>query len=335
MKKILSIAALSLCIFLLSGCQCEHEWVEADCDTPKTCSKCEITEGTSLSHRWRDADCVTAKTCAECGTTEGEPLGHDPGSWIIKKDKINDTQHKERYCERCDELLEKSEEEPIKHTPGYWDVKTDILTARQYKERYCIRCNKLLEKTEEDIDSFVNLSEFIFSPSDFLIRLRSFAEQTLTEFRYEIKTVPGSESMNVLLYFEEAEGKNYSISFCKKTGEVLTRKDLYTKGVWYAALACGFHIDSASEIDEYVITLNSDLLKAFYMACDPIFSEEDFQKQELRHLTSYLNWIEFDEYVGYSEMNKLLYEFFFGGISEDKGYYYIQQVGVYPVNFMK
>lgn len=58
--------------------ECTHEWVDADCDTPKTCSKCGATEGEALGHNWNAATCTTPKTCSKCKTTEGEALGH---SW--------------------------------------------------------------------------------------------------------------------------------------------------------------------------------------------------------------------------------------------------------------
>ena len=53
-----------------------HKWVAADCDTPKTCSVCSVTEGEALGHTWTDATCTTPKTCSVCKATEGESLGH-------------------------------------------------------------------------------------------------------------------------------------------------------------------------------------------------------------------------------------------------------------------
>ena len=106
MKKMTGLILLTLCCLLVfAGCACEHEWVEADCVNPRTCSLCEeiegaplghswyaatcaapktcencgATEGETLPHTWQDADCVTPKTCTECGATEGEALGHE---WI-------------------------------------------------------------------------------------------------------------------------------------------------------------------------------------------------------------------------------------------------------------
>ncbi|MBQ7358043.1 MAG: phosphodiester glycosidase family protein [Clostridia bacterium] len=56
-----------------------HSWVAADCDTPKTCSVCQATEGEALGHKWTDATCTTPKTCSVCNATEGEALGH---TWV-------------------------------------------------------------------------------------------------------------------------------------------------------------------------------------------------------------------------------------------------------------
>lgn len=53
----LGCAILCLALILcLSGCACKHEWAEATCTEPKTCTK--------------------------CGETEGDPLEHTPGEWV-------------------------------------------------------------------------------------------------------------------------------------------------------------------------------------------------------------------------------------------------------------
>lgn len=75
-KTLLTAVMMLVLLLLLAGCGCEHEWVEADCVTPKTCSLCGETEGAPLGHTWAAADCTTAKTCEVCDETEGEALGH-------------------------------------------------------------------------------------------------------------------------------------------------------------------------------------------------------------------------------------------------------------------
>ena len=80
-----------------------HTWTDATCTAPKTCSVCNVTEGSALGHTggsatcteapvcsacgqtygkanghsWAGATCEAPKTCSACGTTEGKALGHD------------------------------------------------------------------------------------------------------------------------------------------------------------------------------------------------------------------------------------------------------------------
>ena len=46
--------------------QCSHAWNPADCDTPKTCSKCGDTEGTALGHDEQN-HAAKAPTCTQIG----------------------------------------------------------------------------------------------------------------------------------------------------------------------------------------------------------------------------------------------------------------------------
>lgn len=59
----------------VSACEVNgHTWVDATCETAKTCSVCGMTEGEALGHTWVDANYQAPKTCSVCGATEGEPL---------------------------------------------------------------------------------------------------------------------------------------------------------------------------------------------------------------------------------------------------------------------
>lgn len=73
---------------------CNHNWRNATCTTPKTCEKCNLTEGEANGHWWHEATCTDGKICTVClaEDPEGKPLGHtDP----------NDV----GYCIRCGTLL--------------------------------------------------------------------------------------------------------------------------------------------------------------------------------------------------------------------------------------
>ena len=93
MKKC-SLGLMLFFIMFLSGCGCKHEWVEATCTAPKTCSVCGETTGETLTHEWIEATCTDAKACKTCGITEGVALGH---AWT------DATCEKPKTCERCEE----------------------------------------------------------------------------------------------------------------------------------------------------------------------------------------------------------------------------------------
>ena len=77
MKNKIILVMLSLVLaFGLTGCCMSHEWTDATCSSPKTCSKCGETEGEVINHEWTDATCSAPKTCSVCGETEGEALEH-------------------------------------------------------------------------------------------------------------------------------------------------------------------------------------------------------------------------------------------------------------------
>lgn len=56
--------------------ECQHQWTDATCKAPKTCSLCGETEGEVGDHSWVDATCQAPKTCSVCGATEGEVGDH-------------------------------------------------------------------------------------------------------------------------------------------------------------------------------------------------------------------------------------------------------------------
>lgn len=74
-------------IFLLVGfiiggiqsCTHEHEWIEATCTEPRTCSSCNKTDGDPLGHDWLDATCTSPQTCRRCNITQGYRASH---TWI-------------------------------------------------------------------------------------------------------------------------------------------------------------------------------------------------------------------------------------------------------------
>ncbi len=56
MRRLL-VALLLVGLLILTGC-CNHEWVEANCVTPKTCSECGETSGEALGHDAPELTCT-------------------------------------------------------------------------------------------------------------------------------------------------------------------------------------------------------------------------------------------------------------------------------------
>lgn len=76
MKKGLIVMEVLIIGSILTGCHMSHEWQEATCTTPKTCSVGGETEGEALGHTWVEASCAEPKHCSVCGETEGNALDH-------------------------------------------------------------------------------------------------------------------------------------------------------------------------------------------------------------------------------------------------------------------
>lgn len=129
MKRAISlIMAAVLCVAMLSGCCLSHEWTEADCENPKTCAKCEKTEGEALGHDWAEASCANPKTCGRCGKTEGDALGHDWAEADCENPKT---------CGRCSQ----TEGEALGHSYSGWEaVGTDTMAST------CAVCGEKQEK---------------------------------------------------------------------------------------------------------------------------------------------------------------------------------------------
>ncbi len=130
-KKALIISAVVTC--LLTGCCMSHEWKEATCTEPKTCTKCDKTEGEALGHTWVEATCSEAKHCSVCGQTEGEPLAH---TWVEA------TCAEAKHCSVCGE----TEGEPLEHT----------LTEANYQQAAtCEVCGETVgEPLQADFEKF-------------------------------------------------------------------------------------------------------------------------------------------------------------------------------------
>lgn len=124
-----------------------HEWTEATCTKPKTCSKCRGTEGSPLGHKWVDATCTEPKTCSVCGTIGGKRLDHSVKKW--KKTKPSTCLipgEQSEICTICGETIVK--ELPLEeHTSGDWMViQEPTQSSDGVRTKQCTVCGAVVEE---------------------------------------------------------------------------------------------------------------------------------------------------------------------------------------------
>ena len=119
--------------------------VDATCDTPgltagSYCDRCytvyeEQKTIPAPGHNWMEADCDTPKTCGACGLTEGEPAGHKevavPGTpaTCISAGITDGT-----VCGVCGQILTAQVEIPLAEDAHSWQDATCLISAT------CSRC---------------------------------------------------------------------------------------------------------------------------------------------------------------------------------------------------
>ena len=91
---------------IVPSATCTHDWTDANCTTPKTCTLCGTTEGESLGHDWKDETCTVPSTCVRCGITLGTALGHNYGDWVIVREATaSSIGIHEKTCSRCGDVV--------------------------------------------------------------------------------------------------------------------------------------------------------------------------------------------------------------------------------------
>lgn len=114
-------------LMFLTSCGCKHEWKDATCMEPKTCTKCGKTEGNNRRHEWKDATCIEPKTCTLCGETKGNSLGPVGHKFEVGKTIVMPT------------CTEKGMREVVCSVCGGKITET-ISAKHQYKDGYCVVC---------------------------------------------------------------------------------------------------------------------------------------------------------------------------------------------------
>lgn len=125
MKRLLSLLLLlALCFSLVScgdPCKDGHQWKNATCDEPKTCTVCGKIEGEPLEHTVNTYEITLEPTCTAGGKQQGtcslcgeiiskeiDKIAHtDDNVWVvIKKPSASFSGEKATHCMVCGEIVQ-------------------------------------------------------------------------------------------------------------------------------------------------------------------------------------------------------------------------------------
>ena len=124
-----------------------HDWVAATCTTPKTCSRCDATEGTPLGHDFADVWSSDASghwhACSRCDAMDGE-AAHTP-------DREAATETDPIKCTECDYIITAA----LGHTHSLTKVEANAPTCTEDGniEYYtCSGCSKLFADATGNVE---------------------------------------------------------------------------------------------------------------------------------------------------------------------------------------
>ena len=222
MRRRFAILLLILAGMFLSGCCLPHDWQDATCVEPKTCSKCGKTKGKALGHTWIDATCTEPKICSVCGETEGDPLGHDTTP--------ADFEHPET-CKRCGETFGS----PLAAYDPFLDrfrIPAKLGPAEYSKEEICqmIDDDLTLDEVAERIHTYPDLVQYLHN-KDYT------AGDGDLHFFYHSRD--NSVNRSAQTVFEENKGNCGGGS---NLVNYILRGDYDSQGYVYEAHMCGGHV---------------------------------------------------------------------------------------------
>lgn len=170
---------------------CDHEWVDATCTEPKTCTKCGETEGDPLGHDWAAATCTEPETCTRCGLVNGDPLGHQVTSWETEREATcSEEGVRTGVCERCGQAV--TEDIPMtEHTAGDWSVTEDfsiepdgtVIPGEQ--ELTCSVCGATMETKEYSVELTVSQKNAMRTAENYLDFTAFSYEGLVDQLKYE------------------------------------------------------------------------------------------------------------------------------------------------------
>jgi len=231
-RKTLTSAILVAITLLLTGCCISHDWQEATCTAPQTCSKCGKTEGEALGHTWVEATCSEPKHCEICGETEGEALPH---TWVEA------TCSEPKHCEVCGA----TEGEPLEHTlteanyqqPATCEVCGETVgePLQAEFEKYGFECNAQLD-TPYSYTVFckdnIHTTEATVTLSDY--------EVFESDNELELESIDGYEykSVTMTALYDDDNVRDYGLNFHYGSADYYNSEQLYGESAYNEDTGC-------------------------------------------------------------------------------------------------
>lgn len=122
-----------------------HNWADATCTKPKTCTKCGQTEGKELGHVWDKGQVTKEQTCLEKGTYSFKCTR----CGYVHTSETPELRHNflGGKCSRCD-AKDPNYKPPVEHKHEYEDVyKNSKLVYRQ-----CKTCGEKINVSNDSVD---------------------------------------------------------------------------------------------------------------------------------------------------------------------------------------
>ena len=156
------------------GEKLEHDWQDATCEDPETCALCGKTRGKANGHNWEEATCTSAERCTRCGKQRGGALGHDlPEFETTKEATCTEAGERRATCRRCGEVVTESIPK-VDHKPGDWEVtEAPSVTSSGNvipgtRQRKCTVCGQVVESESFTIEVTVSQQNALESALSYL-----------------------------------------------------------------------------------------------------------------------------------------------------------------------
>lgn len=232
-----------------------------------------------------------------------------------------------KHCLKCGS----TEGTALGHTPGKPETEYDFVESKAFQKTICDRCKQCIFSKQQSMESFSVNELFVFSPEDFLQRMSAIAIEVYPAFHYEIDVT--QESLYVHLYLDDSDISEYYLAFFDAESQPFNREEFQKSGIWCVCLQRMSPITKEADYGP----VDPVLLGIFSQSCDPNMTEEDLYTLQLMQMTTFANWLDFEEQSGTYEKNELFYEFSYRilDLVGEKGYYLdAPSIMIYADNWM-